>query len=52
MKVGQMLGQRRDDSTDVGPTYIAVWENCTQPSQHTTEPQGCVQLGGVLLDCV
>ena len=42
---------------NVSPTYIAVWLVSlwrvtgwrTQTSQHTTERQGCVQLGGVLL---
>ena len=45
---------------NVSPTNIAVWLVSlwrvtrwrTQPSQHTTERQGCVQLGGVLLGCV
>ena len=44
MQVGLTLAQRRDESSDVGPNNIA--------SQHTTEPLGCVQLGGVLLGCV
>ena len=26
MKVGLMLAQRRDDGTNVKPTYIVVWE--------------------------
>ena len=25
MSVGPTLAQRRDDSADVGPTYVAVW---------------------------
>ena len=46
---------------NVNPTYILLsdWLGCeepngwrTQPSQHTTEPLGHVQLGGVLLGCV
>ena len=52
MKVALTLTQRRDDSTDVGPNYNAVWEYCTQPNLHTAEPLGCVQLGCVLLGCV
>ena len=52
MQFGLTLAQRRDDSTDIGPTYNAVWEYCTQPNLHTTEPLGCVQLGCVLLGCV
>ena len=34
------------------PITCLAWANCTQPSQHTTVPLGCVQLGGVLLGCV
>ena len=47
-----MLAQRRYYRPDVGPTYIAIWANYTQPSQHTIEPLVGEQLGGVLLGCV
>ena len=66
MYVGPTLAQCRYYRHDVGPvlaqpTLLSDWLSCeegypygwhTQPSQHTSKPQGCVQLGGVLLGCV
>ena len=55
------LAQRRYYRPVVGltfaqPTMLSDWLGCdegyTQPSQHTTEPLGCVQLGGVPLGCI
>ena len=66
MQLVSTLVQRQYYRSDVGPTLaqptlLSDWLSCeegypygwrTQPSQHTTEPLGCVTLGGVLLGCV
>ena len=61
-----MLVQRQYYHPSVGPTLaqptlLSDWLGCEEgypyewrppPSQHTTELQGFVQLGGVLLGCM
>ena len=59
------LAQRQYYRLEVWPlvltTLLSDWLGCeegypywwhTQPSQHTTETLGCMQVGGVLLGCV
>ena len=48
------LGQRWGNlllSDWLGCEKVYPYGWCTQPNQHSTEPQGCMQFGGVLLGC-